>query len=495
MKSVRLKPLYLKADEILIQPPKELSKTVDYSLPQNSTMTISSIDNLASILRGRSLRSTKSRRQEPLQEEKESVLKLSDFKVKFKKISPIKPRLTFRRTLSNLSQENSPAKQFQKKLAEPTPSIESLISAISIKEPGNIKQLENEFIKYTETNKKFEAGLIFEKKENEIKINSTNKKIADLKNEIYHIEKSLKQEETEYQEKMSMLAFQNTEGLLSLYTINGKKKANMEVSQEHEYLHLKQQLRKAQADIHAQYIENKEKFNEKLEAKKSALDTWQDLKNKIQKEVKDSQETLIAFYCRTLKDGMDLRDDGLRWCIKAIWKTSHPVPVSSFPSYLDEGSVTFLLKIAQFDLEIKALTSKLQVLRNEMKRNHLFTSMEKPSSEVFRGIKERLKMISQTSKVVKVKGNVEIKGSLKENDLVASQTPDLCEIKEKIKEKERLINKLSEDEIRRIAENYNNVNHSVGILHIVRSLVGDKMKNFRVLAQRSRPSFLKTIVS
>lgn len=496
MKSVKLKPLYLKADEILIQPPNELSKTLDYSLPQNSSMTLSSIDNLSSILRGRSLRKTKLRNPGLLKEEKESVEELSDFKIKRKKFTTGKPRFTLRRTLSNLTQENSPTKVSPKKLVEVLPSIETLLNAISKKEKGNTKQLENEFFKYTEKNKKFEAGLISERKEKEAQINLINEKIYKSKADIVETEKTLKSVESEFQEKMNFISFQNTEGLLSLYTINGKKKVNMEVTQEHEYLLLKQKLRKAQADIHSAYIENKEKLNEKLDSQKSLLELLQETKNKVQKEVKDTRETLQAFYCRTLKDGMDLREDGLRWCIKAIWKSAHPVPVSSFPNFLDEGSITFTLKISQIDLEIKFLTGKLQVLRNELKRSNFYTSMEKPYSEVFKGIRERLRFISQTSKAVKIKENMEIKGTGRVgNEGFIAQVPDLCEIKEKIKEKENLISKLSEEEIRRIVQNYNPEIESVGILHIVRSLVGDKIKNFRVLAQRRKLSFLKTLTS
>ena len=496
MKSVKLKPLYLKADEILIQPPKELSETVDYSLPQNSSMILSSIDNLSSILRGRSLRKRKLKNPGLLREEKESVEKLSDFKIKrIRKLTTGKPRFTLRRTLSNLTQENSPTKPSPKKPVDELPSIETLLNTISKKEKGNTRQLENEFLKYTETNKKFEARLISERQEKEAQINLINEKVYKIKNDILETEKTLKSVESEYEEKMEFISFQNTEGLLSLYTINGKKKVNMEVSQEHEYLLLKQKLRKAQNDIHSVYIESKESLNEKLDSQKSVLELLQETKNKVQKEVKDAQETLQAFYCRTLKDGMDLREDGLRWCIKAIWKTAHPVPVSSFPNFLDEGSITFLLKISQTDLEIKHLASKLQALRNELKRNNLYTSMEKPNSEVFKGIKERLKFISQTSKAVKIKENMEIRGiNLPENEAFIAQVPDLTELKEKIKEKENLTNKLSDEEIRRIVQNHNPEIESVGILHIVRSLVGDKIKNFRVLAQRRKLSFLKTLI-
>jgi hypothetical protein len=216
------------------------------------------------------------------------------------------------------------------------------------------------------------------------------------------------------------------------------------------------------------------------------VDSLQVNKSKLLKEVKEAQETLHAFYCRTLKDGMDLRDDGLRWCIKAIWKTSNPVPVSAFPKYLDEDSVTFLLRLAQIDLEVKSLLFELNDSRNKVSRD-THTSFEKSNEEIIRNVRFRLKMLSQTSKVVKAKLDISADLALEYTEKRLHVT-DFCKIKEKIREKEGLKNRLSQVEIKRVVESYKIGESDVGILHIIRSLVGDKYRDFRTLTQKNSKS-------
>ena len=482
MKNFKLKPLYLKANEILIQPPVQTTKVSDYSILVNSSMTVSSIDNLTGILRGRSFRL---KRLKPAleEDEKETVEKLSQFRGKNRRLtrSPLSKRFTFKRTLSNLNLDNlNSASQSPKKLNEEPPQLELLIRTISSRENVKNKAIEYEFMKYTESNKKFEENLIGQRKNLEGLVKITNKQISELKQEQDDISKSLKAIQQDYQEKMNTISFQNTEGLLSLYKVNGRKKPNMEVKEEHEYLSLKNKLRKSQNEVHSVFIENKERLAERLDSNKSTLDSLQSNKSKLIKDIKEVQETLHTFYCRTLKDGMDVRDDGLRWCIKAIWKTSNPVPVSAFPKYLDESSITFLLKVAQLDLEIKSLTSELNQLKNQVSRD-THTSFEKSNDDAIKNVRIRLKMLSQTSKAIKEKIHILDEEGDREDVEKRMQVHDACRVRDSLKEKQKNINDLSEFEIRRVVENYNAGDSTVGILHVVKSLVGNKSRDFRNL--------------
>lgn len=487
MKNFKLKPLYLKANEILIQPPIQMTNTSDYSVLVSSNMTLSSIDNLTGILRGRSF---KLKRLKPVleEDEKETVEKLSQFRGRNRRLtrSPLSKRFTFKRTLSNLNLDNlNSTSQSPKKLNEEPPQLELLIRTISSRENVKNKTIENEFMKYTESNKKFEENLIAQRKNLENQVKITNKQISDLKQEQDDINKSLKAVQQDYQEKMTTISFQNTEGLLSLYKVNGRKKPNLEVKEEHEYLSLKNKLRKSQNEVHSVYIESKERLTERLDSNKSTLDSLQSIKSKMIKDIKEVQETLHTFYCRTLKDGMDVRDDGLRWCIKAIWKTSNPVPVSAFPKYLDESSITFLLKVAQLDLEIKSLTSELNQIKNQVSRD-THTSFERTNDDAIKSVRIRLKMLSQTSKAVKEKIHILDEDEDREDVEKRIQVHDVCRIRDKLKEKQKNINDLSEVEIRRVVENYNVGDSTVGILHVVKSLVGNKSRDFRTLTFKKK---------
>lgn len=74
--------------------------------------------------------------------------------------------------------------------------------------------------------------------------------------------------------------------------------------------------------------------------------------NNIRERIKENKEVLkdirfdlLNHYKKVLKEGKDLRSEGLCWIIKAIWGIGETVMFSYFPNFLDEKCVKFLFEV------------------------------------------------------------------------------------------------------------------------------------------------------
>lgn len=196
------------------------------------------------------------------------------------------------------------------------------------------------------------------------------------------------------------------------------------------------------------------------------------------------QEILISFYCKTLKDGMDLREDGIKWCIKATWKLSQPIPFRSFPKFLDDESAQYLLRTSQLELEIENLKEKLNKYREQIKRDSSQNRLAKTQKELFNVIRSRLKQITQKSQFLNSNAIVtEDTLSTSYFDASYDKYTDINSLKVQIREKEKLKNILTDQEVKRVVQNYKpEADNNIGIMHIIRALVGDKVRVYRAMA-------------
>ena len=446
-------------------------------------MKVTSVENLKHALKVRNLQVIPAGLPRPINEEKETVAKLSDFKPRMPRLtkSPLVKRYTFRRTISNLNLTPPP-----KRPAEEKPTLAKLMQVIASNERGKAKHLEIEMQKYSKSNQEYEESLMDKLGEIKDNIERATREINKSKADVETIQERKIALGREYEGKVNSISFKQTEHALSAFRVNGKKKLNMEASDEREYFTLKEQLRKAKRDLHASFIENSEKLNEVLGIRQRILDDAHGKKQEYLKELKEMQEIMLAFHCNNLKNGMDLRDDGIRWCIKAIWNMNQPVPISSFPKFLDEESAEFLLVVAQIELQINELEKKLSVFRDRLKDNRLDTSISKTSLEMIRSVKGRLKQISQKSKNIdtgRVHTEETEEASIREE--CTERFNDIDQLKNEIREENNAKLQLSAQEIRRIVENYSTShrNKEVGLLHVIKCLVGERSRDFRKLTQ------------
>ena len=486
MRNIRLKPLYLPNDDILVQPPGFLHQPEAVPKDSSSKIYLSNLDDLKTMLRGRRLKSLTNNKRKLESDEQESVLKLSEFKVPQKARSPLSRKYTFRRSYSNLNQDstkNSPVK------VEENQSFMLALQTIVSKEKGKNKEVEFDIQKFTESNKVYEAGLITRMKKLTRDIEEVSEYIINLKSKIKVSQAERDKEAKFYEEKMTEMMSKETNLTLSLHSVKGKKK-HPDVNEERDYFIIKDALRKSKRELHAAHIEAIEKAGAEIENMNGILNQYQVHKKNCQKEFKDLQESLINFYCMNLREGMDIRDDGIRWTIKSLWKMKQPVPVSAFPRYLDDESSHFLLFTAEKDLEKDFLQKRLTELREEIKKDHMGSSLTKSPRELYGIVQERLKDIKKKSRAISLNSSAIVDTCLEEEgDFTIYRYDEIKSLKERLKNDEKIVSSMTMDEIKRVVGNYNaETAKNLGITHIIRALVGDKSKDFRRLARQKLES-------
>ena len=484
MRNIRLKPLYLPNDDILVQPPSFLHDTEGFTKDPSSKIYLTNLEDLKTILRGRRLKSLTAQKRTTENDEQESVLKLSEFKVPHRVgRSPLSRKYTFRRSHTNLGSENKSSQVSPVKLHENPDFVLALQTLVS-KEKGKSKDVEQEMNKFTETNKGFEANLLSRMKKLAEDVESTSDFITSCKVKIKVAQAERLKEAKVYDEKMNEIMSKETSLTLSMHSFKGKKK-HPDVSEERNYLILKDALRTQKRELHAHHIEIIEKSTFELENMNLLLNQYQNNKKNGQKELKDLQESLINFYCMNLKEGMDLREDGIRWTIKSLWKMKQAVPVSAFPRYLDDESSHFLLFMAEKELETIFLQNRLDQLREDIKKDHKDSGFTKSPRELFDIVQRRLRDIKKKSKALSLNTS-EIVQLTKEKDDGSSlyRYDEINNLKNKLRADKDMVATLSVEEVNRVVGGYNpETTKNVGITHIIRCLVGDKFKDFRKLAR------------
>ena len=91
-----------------------------------------------------------------------------------------------------------------------------------------------------------------------------------------------------------------------------KTKKVIKPCEEAQYLVRKDKFRKLKQDLHKKYQEDKEKINAIIESISNILDSSIHQRQVSKKELKQHHDNLVLLYCKTLKDGKDLRSEGLR---------------------------------------------------------------------------------------------------------------------------------------------------------------------------------------
>jgi hypothetical protein len=479
MKNIRLKPLYFPNDDILIQPPSFLHAS-DPIKDSSSRVYVSNLEEVKTILRGRRLKSVQNRQKSSQDSDQEGVLQLSDFKAPSSIRSPVSRRYTFKKSFSNSSQDQKSAKISPVKVEE-TPKFILSLQSIASREKGKEKELEQDLSKFTENNKGYEKSLNCRIEKLLIDLEEISEFLTQYKGKITDTQAEKVAEAKLYDVKMNEIMNKEAGHNLLIHSAKMKKRHSHDVSEERDHLLFKETIRKAKRDLHQSHIENTEKYSAALSNMHLFLEKRQAEKRACQKELKDLQESLVNFYCTNLKESMDLREDGIRWTIKSLWKMKQAVPVSAFPKFLDDESSHFLLVLSEKELETVSLNSRLAELREEIKKNRLNSSFSKRPWELYEIVKERLREIKQKSRALSVNYDSMFAQT---SEFSTSRFDEIREIKMKLKENEKIVGGMTVEEVKRVVGNYRPENFKdIGISHVVRTLVGDKYKDFRKFAR------------
>jgi hypothetical protein len=171
---------------------------------------------------------------------------------------------------------------------------------------------------------------------------------------------------------------------------------------------------------------------------------------------------------------------------------SEPIPLSAFPKFIDEESAHFLLLMAEKDLELEKCEKALNSLRKEIKNKRPNSAVSSARS-LYDNIRKRLRDISQSTIGVEIEKKKPLESSFRET---ASKEyfkanhnyNEASGLREKIGNIHNIVKETTTTEIKRVTELYQ-INpgnaESVGLFHVIRCLVGDKVREFNKYTRSS----------
>lgn len=131
-------------------------------------------------------------------------------------------------------------------------------------------------------------------------------------------------------------------------------------------LQYQQEINKRERDLQnlKNEIENKKEAKEKLKLK------IEEIKNNLEAEkteLKSIKNKLMLHYHKILNDGLDTRQEGLLWALKAIWNLGHNVIMYYMPNYLDEKAIDFLFSIAHKEFALQKIRADVEDTKAKLK--------------------------------------------------------------------------------------------------------------------------------
>jgi hypothetical protein len=495
MKTIKLKPIFFPNDDILVKPPSFIGQIEDFPIEKLKNRTVSSTGQLANILKSRQLKK-QNKTQTNIREDEETVKKLSDWKRIESPTSPLRRKFTYKRTATmQLTAEGKvqlrPYTASQTIAPVRINQYDALVTAVQgivAIERLKRKALDAEIKKVSDQNREMENII-------KAKIIKTTKEIEELKTfirlnseRLEKMKKELNEINRKYEEDLNSIHLKEAQELLF---DKGKKKA-IKPGEETLYLINKEKIRQMKQEVHKNYQEAKDKYVTDIESSKKILEIAESHRIQSKNELKSYKEDMILLYCRTLKDGKDLRSDGLRWVIKALWKMNDFVPISAFPKFFDDESSTFLLIMSEKDLELEDYTKRLNALRQEIK-NKKNVSIS-TTRDLYTKVRTRLRNITQSSIGQLLDGssfiedpNQSINDGSKNN---ITNYNEISIIRDKIFQLTEYVKESTAYEIKRVTENYQknpgDAEH-VGLFHIIKCLVGDKVREFNKYTRSTNP--------
>ena len=117
------------------------------------------------------------------------------------------------------------------------------------------------------------------------------------------------------------------------------------------------------------YEKDKKKYEEVLRKKEDEF-------NKITKDIKILEEVMkrlkihqINYYKNLLKNGIDVRNEGLVWIIRNLIELESNIEYDMFPTFIDKECVDYLIKIAKRQIDIlrlEVVKKCVQIAQNKL---------------------------------------------------------------------------------------------------------------------------------
>ena len=102
--------------------------------------------------------------------------------------------------------------------------------------------------------------------------------------------------------------------------------------------------------------------------------------NELKNTERNTKQKLMRHYLELLYNGKEIRNVGLIWIIKAIWKMGENVPLSFMPTFLDIDAIKYLFNMTKISIEIDStkkyiydIMRKLKEKVNSLPKNKLMS--------------------------------------------------------------------------------------------------------------------------
>ena len=499
MKAIKLKPIFFPNDDILVKPPDFLMDSEDFSIDKQKNHTIASTDQLITILRGRQLKKQNNQKTQITEEEEEETVKrLSEWRKNVESpLSPFKRKFSFKRTITMQVMADGKSNNRSSTVVQnliptrknPMESLATAVQGIVAVERFKKKILDAEILNISEKNKKYEASVKIKISRITQEIKEVKKYLQENSEKLEKIKKDFSEIMRKHEEELNALNLKEAQELL--FVDKGKKKL-LKPGDESQYFIKKDKLRQLKQELHKKYQEDKENYTNQIERTKRSLDISETHRLQSKKELQIYRDEIVMLYCRILKDGKDIRSDGLRWVIKALWNMKEYIPISAFPKFCDDESSHFLLLMSEKDLENENLSKRLEALRKEIKNKRTSMSIT-TSRDLYRTVRSRLRNISQSSVGQLLDGSTpvdELNHTYSDTNARGSPTnySEITEIREKLAANIEFVKEITTQEIKRVTEAYQ-INPGeateVGLFHVIKCLVGEKVREFNKYTRSS----------
>jgi len=219
--------------------------------------------------------------------------------------------------------------------------------------------------------------------ENEIKdlqneINNIKEQKNKLINEIMQIFKNIYDYELDLNVLENDLQFQNQKNdILSndeldeyetktIFSQSGKKRKKKKKMDDFIIKTLQIQQQEKKKKEKELIIEQKESQIEALNKLKIQVNEKELLLKEKKLILKEKINKLSNYYHQKLYEGLDVRQEGLSWIIKAIWNLGENIKMSYFPVFLDNLSINYLFKVAHKQVQINYIKEKIEKNRKEL---------------------------------------------------------------------------------------------------------------------------------
>lgn len=481
MKVVKLKPVVLNFNEAFIKPPKFLD-CEEFSQEKWKGAILVEIEGLKEFLMQKKIVKDSVVKKDRVDSEEEAVRNLSQWKRSMSPVSPLLRKYTFKKQITSMGIVSESKEKLRGSshavTIEPRKNVKSntfinQVYSIVASERFKKKKNEEQFFRISQNNMNAENEINNNIERINSELDEFKQSIKYLNEIILKIKDKIRSSEKEHEDMQRQLKNYETTEYLSMTKV---KDGGME---EGRGMIFKEKIRKSRRDLHKKYLEEMEELKYSLSNAERKLEQCDFDRQKCKKQLRDYKEDISNLYYRILKEGKDLRSEGLRWVIKALWKNGGSVPISTFPKYLDEENIIYLVKVSEKDLEIEYLNKKVEKMRKEAKSHRTNTSVSS-SRELYQSVKSRLRDISRSvicSPIENLSQNPE--HTLNENS--SSCYSEIGTIRETINKISDWIKEYTHDEIKRTTENYKispGEADKVGLYHLIKCLVGDKVREF-----------------